>query len=115
MLATKDMLLLTVLSLGVLTGVTGTAVPMMGQVFAEDEECEENGDNNCNEEKQKLEQEVKCKIVNDIENKDESDNNSNGENGNGNIVCWNFGQNPQSGDAIVDLDLFPLDPFAPIP
>jgi hypothetical protein len=48
--------------------------------------------------------------VNEIENDDGSDSNSNGVNGNGDITCWNFAQNPDGGDAIVDDDL--LDPFA---
>ena len=33
-------------------------------------------------------------------------------NGNGDITCWNFAQNPEGGDAIVDDE--PLDIFAPI-
>ena len=49
--------------------------------------------------------------MNEIENDDGSDSNSNGVNGNGDITCWNFAQNPDGGDAIVDDDL--LDPIRP--
>jgi hypothetical protein len=48
--------------------------------------------------------------VNEIKNDDKSDDNSNGGNGNGDITCWNFAQNPEDGDAIVDEDV--LDPFS---
>jgi hypothetical protein len=47
-----------------------------------------------------------CKIVNEVENDDGSDNNSNGDNGNDDIPCWTFAQNPESGDAILDEDVF---------
>jgi hypothetical protein len=81
-------------------------------VFADkdEDECEDNGDFNCNEETQKIHQENNCKIVNENENDDKSDENSNGGNSNGDITCWNFAQNPEDGDAIVDEDL--LDPFS---
>ena len=42
--------------------------------------------------------------MNEIENDDHSDSNSNGDNGNGDITCWNFAQNPEDGDAIVNED-----------
>ena len=101
--------MLVVLSAGLLTVLTGTAISQVQPVFAEDEdECNDNGDNNCNEETQKVHQETNCKIVNEIENEDGSDDNSNGDNGNGNVDCWNFAQNPQDGDAIVDE--FPPSP-----
>ena len=94
--------MLAVLSAGILTALTGTGMSALSPAFAEDEECNDNGDNNCNEETQKVHQETSCKIVNEIENEDDSDGNSNGGNGNGDITCLNFAQNPQDGDAIVD-------------
>ena len=94
--------MLAVLSAGILTALTGTGMSVLSPAFAEDEECNDNGDNNCNEETQKVRQETNCKIVNEIENEDGSDGNSNDGNGNGDITCWNFAQNPQDGDAIVD-------------
>ena len=100
--------MLAVLSAGILTALTGTGMSVLSPAFAEDEECNDNGDNNCNEETQKVHQETNCKIVNEIENEDGSDDNSNGDNGNGNVDCWNFAQNPQDGDAIVDE--FPPSP-----
>jgi hypothetical protein len=108
MLNTKNVLMLAVLSAGILTAFTGTGMSMLSPAFAEDEECNDNHDFNCNEETQKVHQETNCKIVNEIENDDGSDGNSNGGNGEGDITCWNFAQNPQSGDAIVDE--FPPSP-----
>ena len=99
--------MLVVLSAGLLTVLTGTAISQVQPVFAEDEdECNDNGDNNCNEENQIIHQETNCKIVNEIENDDDSDNNSNGDNGNGDITCWNFAQNPANENAILDEDIF---------
>ena len=107
--------MLVVLSAGLLTALTGTAMSQIQPAFADDEdECNDNRDNNCNEETQKVHQETNCKIVNEIENDDKSDGNSNGGNGNGDITCWNFAQNPEDGDAIVDADVLPADVFAPI-
>jgi hypothetical protein len=104
--------MLLVLSAGLLTALTGTAVSQVQPSFADkdEEECNDNGDFNCNEETQKVHQENNCKIVNEIKNDDKSDDNSNGGNGNGDITCWNFAQNPEDGDAIVDEDV--LDPFS---
>ena len=76
------------------------------EVADDEEECNDNGDDNCNEENQIIHQENNCKIVNEVENDDGSDNNSNGDNGNGNITCWTIAQNPESGDAILDEDVF---------
>jgi hypothetical protein len=102
MLNTKNVLMLAVLSAGILTALTGTGISVLSPAFAEDGECNDNRDFNCNEENQKVHQETNCKIVNEIENEDGSDDNSNGGNGNGDITCWNFAQNPQDGDAIID-------------
>jgi hypothetical protein len=102
MLNTKNVLMLAVLSAGILAALMGTGGSVLSPAFAEDDECKDNGDNNCNKETQKVHQETNCKIVNEIENDEGSDDNSNGGNGNGDITCWNFAQNPQDGDAIVD-------------
>ena len=115
MLKTKNVLTLVVLSTGLLTVLTGMAASQVQPAFADkdEDECNDNGDNNCNLETQKAHQENNCKIVNEIKNNDESDDNTNGGNGNGDITCWNFAQNPEDGDAIVDedvLDLFSLLP-----
>src|ERR671922_317479 len=115
MLKTKNVLMLVVLSTGLLTVLTGAAVSQVQPAFADkdEDECNDNGNNNCNEETQKAYQENNCKIVNEIKNNEESDDNTNGGNGNGDITCWNFAQNPEDGDAIVDedvLDLFSLLP-----
>ena len=88
MLNTKSVLMLVVLSAGLLTVLTGTAISQLQPAFADDEEeCNDNGDDNCNEENQIIHQENNCKIVNEVENDDRSDNNSNGDNGNGDITC----------------------------
>lgn len=95
-----------VLSAGLLTVLTGTVISQVQPAFADDEEeCNDNGDDNCNEDNQIIHQENNCNIVNEIENDDGSDNNSNGDNGIGDITCWTFAQNPESGDPILD-DVF---------
>ena len=89
MLNTKNVLMLAVLSTGLLTVLTGTGVSHVTPAFADEEDCEDNGDDSCNEQTQKLEQETKCKIVNENENDDRSDDNTNGGNSNGDITCSN--------------------------
>ena len=111
---TKNVLMLVVMSAGLLTVLTGTALSQTQPAFADDEECNDNDDFNCNEETQKVHQENNCKIVNENENDDKSDENENGGSTSGDITCWNFAQNPEDGDAIVDEDIFPPDVFAPI-
>ena len=104
-----------VMSVGLLT-VTGTAISQVQPAFADkDEECEDNQNNSCNEETQKMHLENNCKIINENKNDDKSDGNSNGGNGNGDITCIILAQNPENGDAVVLFDLFPPnlpDPFA---
>ena len=100
-----------ILATGMLT-VGGTAMSQVAPVFAEEDECNDNRDFNCNEETHKIEQENNCKIVNENENDDKSDENSNGDNSNGDITCWNLAQGPENGAAIVDEDL--PDVFGPI-
>ncbi|HJU79976.1 MAG TPA: hypothetical protein VJ599_10485 [Nitrososphaeraceae archaeon] len=55
--------MLVVLSAGLLTMLIGTATSQIQPVFADkdEEECEDNGDFNCNEETQKIHQENNCK------------------------------------------------------
>ena len=112
----KYMLMLVVLSVGLLTVLTGTAISQVQLAFADkDKECEDNEDNNCNEETQNVHQENNCKIVNKNENDDKSDGNSNGGNENGDMTCITVAQNPENGDATIIINLFPpipLDPFA---
>ena len=113
MLKTKNVLMLVVLSAGLMTALTGTAVSQIQPAFADDDEdeCNDNRDNNCNEENQKVHQEIKCKIVTETENEDKSDKNINGASNSGDLTCWNFAQNPE-GEALVDV--LPPDVFAPI-
>ena len=77
------------------------------------EECEDNGDFNCNEETQKIHQEINCEVDDSIENADKSDENSMALETSGVLTCWNLAQNPEDVDAIIDEDL--LDPFSLIP
>lgn len=61
MLNTKYMLMLVVLSAGLLTMLTGTAISQVQPSFADkDDECEDNEDNICNEETQKIHLENNC-------------------------------------------------------
>ena len=76
------------LSAGMLAVLTGTGVSHVQQAFADEDECEDNGDDSCNERTQKTEQENKCKIVNENENDDRSDDNTNGGNSN-DLTCSN--------------------------
>ena len=119
------MLMLVVLSGGLLTTLTGTAMSQIQPVFADkdEDECEDNGDFNCNEENQRLHLENNCKIVNENENEDKSDDNVNEGSSNGDMTCWNLAENPQNGNVIEDefppnsiaptiFDEIPSDPFA---
>ncbi len=66
--------MLAVLSAVMLTGLAATTIQAR-PVFADKEECKDNGDNNCNEQSQDLKLNVKCKT--EVENKDHSDGNTN--------------------------------------
>ena len=74
--------MLAVLSAGLLTVLTGTAMSQIQPAFADKdndkEECEDNGDFNCNEETQKIHQEIDCRVNGSIENGDKSDEKFNG-------------------------------------
>ena len=81
--------MLVILSAGLLTGITGTGVSNVTPVFADEDDCEDNGDFNCNEETQKIRQEIDCKVNGEIENEDKSDKNSMTLSSSGNIACSN--------------------------
>jgi hypothetical protein len=98
---TKTVMMLAVLSAGLLTALTGTGASMIAPAFAIDDDCEDNGDDSCTEENQRVHQENNCRIVNENENGDSSTN-TYSDNGNGNIDCRNFAQNPDDGIALVD-------------
>jgi hypothetical protein len=98
--------MLVVLSTGLLTALTGTGVSMIAPAFAIDDDCEDNGDDSCNELTQKTEQETKCKIVNENENDDHSDSNSNRDFGTGDITCSNsiiIGENDEVSNEPGDI------------
>ena len=103
--------MLVILSAGLLTVITGSEVSYVAPLFAEEDECEDNGDFNCNEETQKIHQENNCKVDGEIENGDKSDGNDMALSSTGTITCWNLAQNPENGDAIIDEDVL-FDPFA---
>jgi hypothetical protein len=56
-----------VLSIGILTALTGTGISQVVPAFADKEECEDNDDNNCNERTHKIIQENNCNSVNEFE------------------------------------------------
>ena len=87
MLNTKKVLMLVILSAGLLTVITGPEVSYVAPLFAEEDECEDNGDFNCNEETQKIHQENNCKVDSEIENGDKSDDNFMDLSSNGVITC----------------------------
>ena len=60
--------MLVVLSTGMLTALTATAMPQAQPVFAETEDCKDNDDDNCNERNKEIEQENDCRIVVDNSN-----------------------------------------------
>lgn len=53
--------MLVVMSAGLLTVLTGTGVSHVTPAFADEEDCEDNGDNSCNEQTQKIEEENNCR------------------------------------------------------
>ena len=92
-----------VLSVGILTALTATGISQGQTAFASYEHrkhydkeryCKDNNDNNCNDVKQKLEQENKCKIQNENSNERHSDDNRNKiYTGDQEVNCWNQIQN----------------------
>ena len=87
MLNTKNVLMLVILSAGFLTALTGSEVSYVAPLFAEEDECEDNGDFNCNEETQKIIQENNCKVNSEIKNGDKSDENIMDLSSDGVITC----------------------------
>ena len=59
--------MLVVLSAGILTVLTGTGISQVAPAFADKEECEDNGDNNCNERTHTIKQNDDCKVKNEYE------------------------------------------------
>jgi hypothetical protein len=82
------------LSLGILTALTGTGISQVAPAFADKEECEDNGDDNCNERTHKIIQEDNCKAVNEYEHigtmADAENNNQ--------FTCDNTLTSPANGD-----------------
>jgi maltose-binding protein MalE len=108
MLNTKYVLMLVVLSAGTLTALTGTGMSQAQTAYADEKErvCEDNNNNNCNDQKQKIYQENNCKIENKNENKDRSDDNTNDiSTGDQEFNCWNYVQNA-GRDANAQDDAF---------
>jgi hypothetical protein len=97
MLNTKYVLTLVVLSAGMLTALTGTGLLQVQSAAASSDEervCEDNNNNNCNDVKQKIYQENKCKIQNENSNERHSDDNDNHiDTGDQEVNCWNYAQN----------------------
>ena len=106
MLNAKNVLMIVVLASGLLTVLTGATVSQIALADKDKDECEDNGDNNCNKQTQKIDEENNCKVVNENENEDKSDNNQNDGTSAGEIKCVNFGQNPKDGESVVDIDPF---------
>ncbi len=79
--------MLVILSAGLLTAITGSEVSYVAPLFAEEDECEDNGDFNCNEETQKITQENNCKVNSEIKNGDKSDGNFMDLSSDGVITC----------------------------
>ena len=75
------------MSAGLLTAITGSEVSYVAPLFAEEDECEDNGDFNCNEETQKIIQENNCKVNSEIKNGDKSDENIMDLSSDGVITC----------------------------
>jgi maltose-binding protein MalE len=109
MLNTKNVLMFAVLSIGILTALTATGMSQGQTAFASEKKeryCEDNNNNNCNDVKQKIYQENKCKIENENENKRHSDNNDNSiSTGDQEVNCWNYAQNAGQ-DATAQDDAF---------
>jgi maltose-binding protein MalE len=111
---TRNVLMLVVLSAGLLTALTATGMSQTQTAFAHEQRkhfdteryCKDNNNNNCNDVKQKLEQENKCKIQNENSNERHSDDNYNKiYTGDQELNCWNSAQNAGQ-DATAQDDAF---------
>ena len=108
--------MLAILSTGFLTAITSTGVSMLTPAFAIEDDCEDNDNDSCQEQNQKVHHENNCKIVDKSENVDKSDTNTDTNINSGDKTCWDFAQNPDDGTADVDdpLDIFePIGPIGP--
>ena len=98
-----------VLSIGILTALTATGMSQGQTAFASEKKeryCADNNNNNCNDVKQKIYQENKCKIQNENSNERHSDNNDNHiDTGDQELNCWNYAQNAGQ-DATARDDAF---------
>ena len=83
------MLMLVILSAGLMTVISGTGVSNVAPVFADEDDCEDNGDESCNDQTKKIKLENDCKIVANNENDDKNDENSNSVTSSGDITCSN--------------------------
>jgi hypothetical protein len=93
-LDTKKVLTFVALSLGILTALTGTGISQVAPAFADKEECEDNGDDNCNERTHKIIQEDNCKVKNENEHIGSMGSPSNDNK----FVCNNVLESPANGD-----------------
>jgi hypothetical protein len=82
------------LSIGILTALTGTGISQVAPAFADKEECEDNGDNNCNETTHKIKQDDACKVENEYEKIGTVGSHTN----NNQFVCLNILTSPANGD-----------------
>jgi len=87
------MLMLAVLSIGILTAITATGMPQAQPVFAEEEDCEDNDDKNCNE--KEIEQTNDCGIEVDNSNNQAGTSQNNAALS---TSCSNFAANPDDVD-----------------
>jgi hypothetical protein len=83
-----------VLSIGILTALTGTGISQVAPAFADKEECEDNDDNNCNERTHKMIQENNCKVENGYEKIGSVGSTTN----NNDFTCINDLESPANGD-----------------
>jgi hypothetical protein len=80
------------LSIGILTALTG--ISQVAPAYADKQECEDNGDNNCNERTHKIIQDDDCKAKNEYEKigtMGDSENNNQ-------FICTNILTSPANGD-----------------
>ena len=89
MLNAKYMLMLVVLSAGLLTVLTGTAISQVQPAFADEDDCKDNDDKNCNE--KEIEQTNNCEIKIDNSNNNQGLSQNNAELS---TFCDNFAANP---------------------
>jgi hypothetical protein len=86
--------MLLVLSAGILTVLTGTGISQVAPAFADKNECNDNGDHNCNETNHKLKQDNECKVENSYEKIGNMGNPTN----NNQFICSNVLTSPANGD-----------------